>query len=481
MGKSIKFKKLFYQETAVEKMCDFLVAKATADLAQKKFKLQAPTGCGKTYIISKTIEKAVGGYKSLNKKVTFIFIAPSIGKLDYQGYEKMTKYLSAGYVKGFDTNYIGTKGAKVKTSYLQNIDYFKENNVYFLGWSMFGKNANITNMNSEKNDIFKVINNTKKRGIDFVLIIDEAHRDITTKTTSTELIKHIAIKAMNPIKELHMSATLGVNKSSKYAFKVSVADVRKEEAIKKNIIINFGKGDIAEDFSNEFDDENEISRMVKLARKKQLEIKNIYGKKNINMNPLILIQIPDKKRTKNNISIDDYYLSKVEKALNACGLKEKFSYAIWMNDKKTTKDQSEITDNKSKFEVLVFKQAIATGWDIPRANILIRLREPVSSKFDIQTLGRILRNPLMKYYNNDLVDNAYVFTYDKKYYNKIEKEGFCKNIEYKSFPLSNRGKYYQSKKLNLVCIKNIFKIKDEDIILKTISKLKQDDFFHFLV
>ena len=133
MGKSIKFKELEYQQIASKKMLDFLVAKGTADLAQKKFKLQAPTGSGKTYIISVTIAKAVKKYRSSLKKVTFIFIAPSIGKLDYQGYEKITKYLSAGYVKGFDTNYIGTKGTKAKTSYLQNIDYFKENNVYFLG------------------------------------------------------------------------------------------------------------------------------------------------------------------------------------------------------------------------------------------------------------------------------------------------------------------------------------------------------------
>ena len=61
-------------------------------------------------------------------------------------------------------------------------------------------------------------------------------------------------------------------------------------------------------------------------------------------------------------------------------------------------------------KVLIFKQAIALGWDCPRAQVLVMLREIKSEAFQIQTVGRIIRMPEAKHYGNDLLDNAYVFT-----------------------------------------------------------------------
>jgi len=42
--------------------------------------------------------------------------------------------------------------------------------------------------------------------------------------------------------------------------------------------------------------------------------------------------------------------------------------------------------NNSKVEFLIFKTAIATGWDCPRAQILVRFREVKSIQFEIQTI-----------------------------------------------------------------------------------------------
>src|SRR5690625_4687330 len=61
------------------------------------------------------------------------------------------------------------------------------------------------------------------------------------------------------------------------------------------------------------------------------------------------------------------------------------------------------------------KQAVATGWDCPRAQILVKLRENTSETFDIQTIGRIRRMPEIKHYGNDLLDSCYLYTLDKKF------------------------------------------------------------------
>ena len=63
-------------------------------------------------------------------------------------------------------------------------------------------------------------------------------------------------------------------------------------------------------------------------------------------------------------------------------------------------------------EVLIFKQAIALGWDCPRAQILVLFREWHSPIFSIQTVGRIMRmpEPDIGHYKNDILNYGYVYT-----------------------------------------------------------------------
>jgi superfamily II DNA or RNA helicase len=85
----IKEKKIFnFQIDAVNASIDFLKNNS-------EFNLQSPTGSGKTYIIANIIDRYLENEILNNKPTTFLFIAPSIGKLDHQGYEKITNYLNS--------------------------------------------------------------------------------------------------------------------------------------------------------------------------------------------------------------------------------------------------------------------------------------------------------------------------------------------------------------------------------------------------
>ena len=95
------------------------------------------------------------------------------------------------------------------------------------------------------------------------------------------------------------------------------------------------------------------------------------------------------------------------------------------------------------------KQAISTGWDCPRAKILVKLRDNMSEDFETQTIGRIRRMPQAKHYNNILLDNCYLYTFDEKYEETIKQElgnnaqdvkiVFLKD-EYKKFTLTKQIK-----------------------------------------
>lgn len=434
MGREHNKKILFYQQKAIKDTINFLEHNS-------KVLLQAPTGSGKTFILASIIDKYIENFNLSFNKTTFIFIAPSTGKLDHQGYEKITSYLRNDWVKGFVTNYIGIIDSKTKTQYLANIDYFKPNNVYFIGWNLLSKNTKIMNIDSEKNDLFKVIYNTTDKNINIVLIIDEAHREFSGELSADS--RKQLMEILNPYKTICVSATL-----DNPDLVISANEVRDEAAIKKEVEINSGTSDIPKDLK--IGDEIEI--LVKSALVKQKSIKKEYFKKNISNQPLILIQIPNNKLDSN--LTDDYYKKRVENIIEEDGYKKDLNYAVWLDKEKPKISKSEITSLNSSIEILIFKQAIAIGWDIPRANILIRLREAKSPKFNIQTLGRILRNPFFKFFNSDLIDNAFVYTFDNNYINLIKQESFVfdeKNI--KKVSRSDRGK-------NIDLIINKIKIDD---------------------
>ena len=82
--------------------------------------------------------------------------------------------------------------------------------------------------------------------------------------------------------------------------------------------------------------------------------------------------------------------------------------AIWLSGERENLDGLEVPD--SMVEVLLFKQAIALGWDCPRASVLLIFRELHSDTFTIQTVGRILRMPEQMHYSDVLLNYGYVFT-----------------------------------------------------------------------
>ena len=84
--------------------------------------------------------------------------------------------------------------------------------------------------------------------------------------------------------------------------------------------------------------------------------------------------------------------------------------AIYLNNYPVSENYKWIAEPSSEIEFLIFKQAIDTGWDCPRAHILVKLRESKSETFEIQTVGRILRMPEQHHYVNEILNTGYIYT-----------------------------------------------------------------------
>ena len=237
-----------------------------------------------------------------------------------------------------------------------------------------------------------VIEKTKQNGTRVILVIDESHIGASQKARIQEFINTIII----PNIVLEMSATPLNNHID---VEIETQKVVDEGMIKEDVIVNQG---INKEDKTLAEQDSELLVLQKGYDKRQ-EIVEEYNKLNIAVNPLVLIQIPnvDEGEAK-KLVIKDFLR---EKGITEDNGKLK----LWCDDKGNF-DKKAIKKNNDITEYLVFKTAVATGWDCPRAHILIKFRDGKSETFETQTIGRILRTAEAKSYDNYLLDNAYIFT-----------------------------------------------------------------------
>lgn len=342
---------------------------------------QSPTGSGKTLMVSQALKKLVKKRKN-DKKFSFIWI--SVRMLHEQSKEKLEKYYEDDQT--------------LQCSYFEDLidKKISENEILFINWqSINKKDINIyVRENEQENNLNSILQNTKEEGVEVILIIDESHH-----TASSEKSKEL-IEVISPKVTLEVSATPHLKENIAEIKKVYLSGVKAEEMIKSEISVNPEFMEIK--VSSKSADELVIGQ----ALKKREELAEMYKKEGTRINPLVLIQLPDKKSDMTD---------KKEEVLKI--LKDKFSIteengklAVWLSeDKSDTLVNIEKSDNE--VEVLIFKQAIALGWDCPRASILVIFRESKSFVFTIQTIGRIMRMPELKYYLKEPeLNRGFIFT-----------------------------------------------------------------------
>jgi type III restriction enzyme len=129
----------------------------------------------------------------------------------------------------------------------------------------------------------------------------------------------------------------------------------------------------------------------------------------MDINPLTLIQLPN-----DDSKLIEKGEQKKEDIVTEYLLKNKVPehrIAKWF-DKHPRPDGLE--DNDDVHDFLLFKQTAGTGWDCPRASVLVMFREIQSNTFFTQTVGRILRMPEPQvkedYKNNPNLRLGYLYT-----------------------------------------------------------------------
>ncbi len=420
-----------YQEKAVNQLIETAVKLLDFDGPGEALVFQAPTGSGKTIMTAKFIE---GLIKELpNDDICFVWMSIGKGDLHLQSKHSLERVF-AGFprVTLAEEEFLGGRERIVK------------NEVVVANWeklrSKDGKTGEwkvLLMKDGEKLNFRDVLEKTREQR-KIILIIDESHTNATSERAQElrQIISADLVMEMSATPKL-MPTVADLFETKAGFVKVNPKDVIEEGMIKKELIINEDIEKIAKS------EEDSQTAVLEAAYRKRIELKKAFEKEGSSINPLVLVQIPTAEAGEQKIEA-------VKKFLSEKGITEKNGkLAIWLAEQKSdTIDW--ISEPNNEIDFLIFKQAIDTGWDCPRAHILVKFRETHNIVFEIQTVGRILRMPEQKHYGNEILNRGYIYTNLQSI--SVKKEEYNPNIikhlkatrikEYKPIKIES---YYKSR------------------------------------
>lgn len=384
-------KELRYQQRAVHDLVEKTIELLCLTGHRKQLVFKAPTGAGKTMMASQMLNELTEELQSRGdcpyQRVAYVWIAPN--KLHQQSYFKMKEFFGETHLL-----------RPVMYDELDQSDgYIHSGEILFVNWESINKEKNVMVRESEQNlSVFEIARRTQEeQGVPIVVVIDEEHLFWSKTADKSKKV----LEQMMPKVEIRISATPKTH--SDYTVVIPREKVIDEEMIKRQVIMN---PDIAKGFT----DESELNQhLIAKALEKRNQLAEAYRKVGANINPLLLIQLPND--TSETMSSEDLAIAEQVKTYLRVvkGITEENGrLAIWLSKEKANLPHLEAPDNLA--EVLLFKQAIALGWDCPRAAVLLIFRKLQSDTFTIQTVGRILRMPEQKFYAEELLNVGYVYT-----------------------------------------------------------------------
>ena len=378
-----------FQEKAVTGLLNHTYEALHNTQQQIPILLEAPTGSGKTVMMASYMERLVNELHlrpGLSNNVAFIWFAPNT--LHIQSFLSLHKMYA-------DANKLNC----INLSYLSGSPVLNPNDLLFVNWSSVDGNTKIWRKDNETNtNLETLIQNTKANDTTIILVIDEAHLSAFTGPQA------IAVRQLiKPKIEVLVTATPNGKSRPQRAVFITRQDVVAEQMIKKSVRLNIGLD------PKEQNGENVHIHLLRTAFQKKLELQKLYDEElgtNV-INPLLLIQLPSDNASlsDDDKTIRDTLVGLLSNEYNISTNNGRL--AIWLSGEK---DTDGLEAPNALQDVLIFKQAIAQGWDCPRAAVLVSYRPVKDASFGIQTVGRILRMPQQRHYQNDALNYGYVYT-----------------------------------------------------------------------
>lgn len=371
--------------------------------------LSSPTGSGKTVIITLLMERLWAGHESISPDPNAVFLwisdSPELNIQSKEKIEAASDVFPRSRLVIIDTNF---DRERLAPGY-----------IYFLNTQKLGVSSLLTKPGDGRTwTIWQTIENTAKASpTHFNLIVDEAHRGMglsvaaenNARTLIQRFIKGAPEVNLSPVPlVIGMSATPerfhrvleGFSRITR-PVDVSPEDVRESGLIKDRIILDIAEDDQPADWTLLRD---AAERTIKYAQ----EWKCYCAAQGLapSVEPVLVVQVEDGTQTtltRTDLSKAVDVLEKVygrfaEGELCHCFQEEDEITAGGYRIRKI--DASKIQSDAA-VRVVFFKMALTTGWDCPRAEVMMSFRRAADHTLIAQLVGRMVRTPLARRIEDD--------------------------------------------------------------------------------
>jgi hypothetical protein len=350
--------------------------------------LQAPTGVGKTLIAVETIQR----FSQLEKIVWFWFV-PFTGLI---AQARQTFQAQAPDLTLMD----------ITTD--RSVESLRPGAVYVLSWQTVAARRAETRVVRETRDeglsVDELIVRAREQGYRIGCVVDEAHHGFHRATESTRFFASV----LQPDYTLMMTATPrdedAITFSRNTEFAVGAPDTWPAISREQGVTAGLLKADVKTvRFIAKHGTEQRILDFERLALSQCWEmhcaIRKSLQELGVGITPLMLVQVPNGGAA----------ISEAEATLLSLGVPAD-------RIRKHTADEPDADlaaiANDPDVEILLFKMAIAMGFDAPRAFTLAALRGVRDENFGVQVVGRIMRVHRLLQGRADippLLNSGYVF------------------------------------------------------------------------
>jgi len=399
----MKFDLKDFQQTAVSQLVEHIRAsRESVASTRHAFVLSAPTGSGKTAMITAVMERLLTGDETADgdAKATFLWVtdAPELNE------QSKRKILASSGV--FTPQRVET----VESGFDQPL--FDNGKLYFLNTQKLGQATTYTHKSDARSHtLWETISRTASdRPENFYFVLDEAHKGLGRKSAAqageeATIVSRLIVGSA----DLTPAAMLiGISATPKrfndlldaatdrvrWPTHVGPEEVRESGLIKDQIILWHTRKNGKSDWALL----REAAERLADYEKQWRRFCDDSGRDRVK--PILVVQVSDGSGRKVSNTDLGQCLAEIETVL---GDLPKGSVGHCFQEpgvvelrsgRRLPKIQPSDIQEDEDIRVVLFKMALNTGWDCPRAEVMMSFRRAVDQTLIAQLVGRMVRTPL---------------------------------------------------------------------------------------
>lgn len=385
--------------------------------------LVAPTGAGKTVMAAAALENLLfGDGQSVGEddELTVVWLSdlPNVNEQTMQKIETASERFTGRLIR-IDNDFRG--------------DELAAGNVYFLNTQKLGANTNLVSPGDDRDaSIWEILTRTIRRNpAKFLLIIDEAHRGMERSNGASDEAATIVQRFVLGFSEMpqvpivvgisatpeRFDAVLASTNRTRRQATSPVAAVRASGLLKDRIVV----------WRPEHGLEHSDMTLLQRAAQSLLDYQVRWSRHTAQhgtrpVRPVMVVQVEDKTATSISATDLEQAIEAIEEVtgpLSPDAYAHSFGDApagINLNSRRLRYLRPADIDADPEVTVVFFKTSLSTGWDCPRAEVIMSFRGAQDDTLIAQLVGRLVRTPLARRIESDDALNGvalYLPKYDR--------------------------------------------------------------------